>query len=164
MVKVILNHFISFSVILGYFRTLLGCSGSFFGSFCLALGRYGSLWPQGSVLGPILFNVYINYLFLFIKQAKLHNYADDNTLTYFSKSLSNLIGVLEEEAGVALARADTSHDCLGGGGEKPKFSDDKTINNNSNNSSCRNIRLICAFYDRFSSKVTKIWPHFTIQP
>ena len=32
----------------------------------------------------------------------MHNYADDNTLAYFAKTLSNLIEVLEEEAGVAL--------------------------------------------------------------
>ena len=52
-------------------------------------------------MGPILFNFYID-LFLFVKEATLHNHADDNTLAYFSKTLSNLIEVLEEEAGVAL--------------------------------------------------------------
>ena len=53
-------------------------------------------------MSPTLFNFYINELFLFVKKAKLHNHADNNTLAYFSKTLSNLIEVLEEEAGVAL--------------------------------------------------------------
>ena len=59
--------------------------------------------PQGSVLGLILFNFYINDLFLFIKQATLYNYADDNTLGYFSKSMPNLVNILEKETWVALA-------------------------------------------------------------
>ena len=54
--------------------------------------------PQGSVLGPILFNVSINDLFLFIKQATLYNYADDNKLACFSKTLPHLVRALEAEA------------------------------------------------------------------
>ena len=53
--------------------------------------------PQGSVLGPILFNFCINDLFFFIKQATMYNYADDNTLAFFSRSLPDLVKVLENE-------------------------------------------------------------------
>ena len=59
--------------------------------------------PQRSVLGPILFNFYINDLFSFIKQATMYNYADDNTLAFFSKSLPDLVNVLENEADSALS-------------------------------------------------------------
>ena len=50
---------------------------------------------QGSIVGPILFNAFINDSFYDVENASVHNFADDNTLSCFAKTVKDLINVLK---------------------------------------------------------------------
>ena len=53
--------------------------------------------PPGSILGLILFIIFINDLFPWLGTSDLHNFADDNTILAFSKDLQELIKNLWKE-------------------------------------------------------------------
>ena len=66
------------------------------------VSEYFSLWrplnqgaPQGSILGPLLFNLFINDIFLFIQQGSLCNFADDNTISISAENVDEIHSLVQ---------------------------------------------------------------------
>ena len=51
--------------------------------------------PQGSILVPLLFNIFLSDIFLFISKCQLWNYADNNALYKSGKKLQKIKNDLE---------------------------------------------------------------------
>ena len=73
------------------------------------IGSSYSIWneikrgvPQGSILGPLLFNAFINDIFMFIEKTEICNFADDNTIYDCGEDLSNILENLKHDLKILL--------------------------------------------------------------
>ena len=58
--------------------------------------------PQGSILGPSLFNIYLGDFFMFCKESDIANYVDDNSPFSCNEDIKYVILKLENDSKILL--------------------------------------------------------------
>ena len=73
------------------------------------IGSAYSIWneikrgvPQGSILGSLLLNAFINDIFMFIEKTEICSFADDNTIYDSGEDLSNILENLKHDLKILL--------------------------------------------------------------
>ena len=76
---------------------------------CKSILLYIIIYPQGSILGPLLFNIFLNDIFYFVKKSVIYYYADYSTLSYSHPDLLETKKVIKSESEAVIEWFDFNH-------------------------------------------------------
>ena len=120
--------------------------------------------PQGFILGPLLFNIFVNDVFLFVSRSNLSNYADGNTLETSGYNLKEVKEVLLNDLNkvtewffenyMVLNTRKCHFMCLGKNTENETFIFKDTIMNNS-----KEEKILCVILENrltFSRQIREL--------
>ena len=128
---------------------------------------------QGSILGPLLFNLFINDVFLFIQGGSLLNFADDNTISISAVNADELHGLVQHNTNECIDWFNSNYMTA-----NPSKFQSLIVGNNDNHITefriidCFNINvssevtLLGIQIDeklKFNSRIDKVWKKATIQ-
>ena len=57
---------------------------------------------QGSILGPLLSNIFINHVYMFMHECTIYNYTDDNSLSCIAPTIDAVISNLQSDGNRAI--------------------------------------------------------------
>ena len=127
--------------------------------------------PEGSILGPLIFNIYINDIFYFVHDEHLANYSDDNTPHTTAKDIDTVLDYLANETYILIKWFDDNYFKLNG--DKCKL----LVSNNDENTSLvidghrftgeRNVKLLGIKIDNkldFNDHVSMIYKKASHKP
>ena len=71
-------------------------------TFLVLFKLYCHEYVQGSILGPISLNIFLNDLLTLLRKSQLYNFVYENTISAVSKSTNDLLVTLKNESELAV--------------------------------------------------------------
>ena len=94
--------------------------------------------PQGSILGPLLFNIFINDIIKFVEQCDICNFADDNTIDSCGTTADTVLDNLKNDLAILISWFESNY-LVANPGKFQMMLLGKNIDNSTISIKCNNV-------------------------